>query len=63
MIHATCGAHCNIIRLHLVPQDASGTRNTIKAAWLIKCPTCGKEVRRNTKPDVIRAAQAEGFND
>ena len=27
------------------------------------CPQCGKEVRRNTKPDVIRAAQAEGFNN
>ena len=69
MMHTTCGAHCNIIRLSLVPQDASGTglypfiRDTIKSAWLIKCPTCGKEVRRNTKPDVIRAAQAEGFND
>lgn len=69
MIHTTCGAHCNIIRLSPVPQDVSGTgpyrsiSNTIKAAWLIKCPTCGKEVRRNTKPDVIRAAQTEGFND
>ena len=69
MMHTTCGARCNIIRLSLVPQDVSRTglypfiRDTIKAAWLIKCPTCGKEVRRNTKPDVIRAAQAEGFND
>lgn len=69
MIHGTCGAHCNTIRLRLVPQDVSGTglypfiRDTIKAAWLIKCPTCGKEVRRNAKPNVIRAAKAEGFND
>lgn len=69
MIHTTCGVRCNIIRLHPVPQDASGTglypfvRDTIKAAWLIKCPTCGKEVRRYTKPDVIRAAQAEGFDN
>ena len=69
MIHGTCCVHCNTIRLSLVPQDVSGTglypfiRDTIKAAWLIKCPTCGKEVRRNTKPDVMRAAQAEGFND
>ena len=67
MIHTMCGVNCNIIRLHLVPQDISGTglypfiRDTIKAAWLIKCPTCGKEVRRSTKPDVICAAQAEGF--
>jgi hypothetical protein len=69
MIHGTCGVHCNTIRLSLVPQDVSGTglypfiRDTIKAAWLIKCPTCGKEVRRKTKTDVMRAAQAEGFND
>ena len=69
MIHATCGVRCNIIRLHLVPQDISRTvlypfiRDTIRAAWLIKCPTCGKEVRRNNKPDVIRAAQAEGFSE
>jgi DNA-directed RNA polymerase subunit RPC12/RpoP len=67
MIHTACGARCNIIRLHLVPQDVSGTglypfiRDTIKAAWLIKCPTCGKEVRRKTKTDAIRAAKAEGF--
>ena len=57
------------MRLSLVPQDVSDTslypfiRDTIKAAWLIKCPTCGKEVRRKTKADVIRAAQAEGFSD
>ena len=69
MIHTMCGVRCNTIRLSLVPQDISGTglypfiRDTIKAAWLIKCPTCGKEVRRGTKPDVIRAAKAEGFND
>jgi hypothetical protein len=67
MIHGTCGARCNIIRLHLVPQDVSRTglypfiRDAIKAAWLIKCPQCGKEVRRNTKPDVICAAKAEWF--
>ena len=69
MIHTACGAHCNITRLHLVPQDISGTgpspfiRDTIKAAWLIKCPVCGKEVRRKTKPDVIRAAKAVGFSE
>jgi hypothetical protein len=69
MIHTACGVRCNTIRLHLVPQDVSRTglhpfiRDTIKAAWLIKCPTCGKEVRRETKPDAIRAAQAEGFSD
>ena len=69
MIHTECGAHCNIIRLSLVPQDISGTglspfiRDTIKAKWLIKCPTCGKEVRRKTKEAVIRAAQAEGFSE
>ena len=61
MIHTTCGVHCNVIRTNQVPQDL--TRYTIKAAWLIKCPTCGKEVRRNTKPDVIRSAQAEGFTE
>lgn len=69
MIHTACGVHCNTIRLSLVPQDVSRTalyqfiRDTIKSAWLIKCPTCGKEVRRNTKPDAIRAAQAEGFSE
>ena len=69
MIHMICGARCNIIRLSLVQQDVSKTglypfiRDTIKAAWLIKCPTCGKEVRRKTKTDVIRAAQAEGVSD
>ena len=69
MIHTECEVHCNITRIHLVPQDVSGTslypfiRDTIEAAWLIKCPTCGKEVRRKTKPDVIRAAKADGFSD
>ena len=69
MMHRACKTYCNTIRLSLVPQDVSGTglypfiRDTIKSAWLIKCPTCGKEVRRTTKHDVIRAAQAEGFND
>ena len=68
MIHTECGVHCNVIRLHLVPQDVSGTglypfiRDTIKAAWLIKCPACGKEVRRKTKEAVMLAAQAEGFS-
>ena len=69
MIHGTCGARCNITRLSLVPQDVSRTglhpsiRDAIKSAWLIKCPTCGKEVRRSAKHDVMRAAKAEGFND
>ena len=61
MIHTTCGAHCNVIQLNQVPQDI--TRYTIKAAWLIKCPACGKEIRRTTKPDVIRDAKAEGFSE
>lgn len=69
MMHTACGARCNIIRLSLVPHDVSGTRlhqfirDTIKAAWLIKCPQCGKEVRRKTKPDVVLADQEEWFND
>lgn len=63
MIHTACGVHCNITRLHHVPQAANGIRDTIKAAWLIKCPTCGKEVRRKTKTDVIRAAKTEGFSN
>ena len=69
MIHTACGVHCNVIRLSLVPQDISGTgllpfiRDTIKSCWVVKCPTCGKEVRRKTKESVIRAAKAEGFSD
>ena len=61
MMHTTCGVRCNIIQLHQVPQDL--TRYSIKAAWLIKCPTCGKEVRRKTKKAVIRDAKTEGFTD
>jgi len=69
MMHTMCGVRCNITRLHIIPPDVSGTgpspfiRDAIPAKWLIKCPACGKEVRRKTKEAVILAAKAEGFSD